>query len=57
MNSIDDINYLSSEEYLVAKAHLEKVTVLVLHWSATLSQQEIKEEIIWNFIARGDRMS
>ncbi len=53
MNSIDYVNYHSQEEYQKAKSYLEKFTAHALHWSATQSQEDLREEIIGNFIARG----
>ena len=53
MNSTNNNDLLSPEDYLSVKAYLEKFTVLVLHWSAVESREEIREEIIGNFLARG----
>ncbi len=53
MPSIDKINYLPKEEYWRAKSFLEKFSVYALHWLASESQKELKDQIIGNFIARG----
>ena len=53
VNSIDNVRYLPTEEYWKAKSYLRKFTVYALHWLASESQEELRDQIIGNFIARG----
>lgn len=53
MNSTNVFSFRPSEDYKTVHVYLEKFTVMVLHWSATKTGQETKEEIIWNFVAKG----
>ena len=52
MNPIDNLDYLPTEEYWKAKYYLKNFTISALHWLASESQ-ELREQIIGNFIARG----
>ena len=53
MTTVDNIAYLSPSEYENAKDILREFTVLALHWLARQSQEELKDQIIGNFLARG----
>ena len=53
MSSPNQNSFLSSGDYKTAKEYLKKFSAIVLHWSAMQAVRETKEDIIWNFIARG----
>ena len=54
MTTVDKIAYLSPSEYENAKDTLREFTVLALHWLARQSQEELKDQIIGDVLARGD---
>ena len=53
MAPIDQVVYLAPIEYLQALDVLRKFTAHALHWLAKKTHEDLKDQIVGNFIARG----